>query len=1521
MLRLATILTCCLLLLGWTATAQVSDGFDYDASGSIAGNGAAGDGWAGGWTAVSDADTSAIRAGGLLNETLLARTVTNRATVISTVAQNRFQRELASPLTSADGEFWFSAHMGLEGTVAGNVGTISFVDLADGSERVTFGKRFGNRNVFATGQGAGATNTGRQFQGNDARWVVGHMVYNEAEGNWQLDVWVDPSPAATPMEADAQITNKPYADATFGAVRIKSEGSVGLIYNVDDIFVGGSFDEVVPDDLVTVPALPGPVVDNLNYGTDSLGGGSGGSGWAGDWTVVSAMDVALGEGGVTSEALQRQTSGEAAVANNNVRIVRRLEPGYNVPGRSFWVSYWFQTENPAGNVSHFVLANADALGAAGPNGRLFQIGSGFNNPNIAVVGGGPQSGTGLSSLTGRFVVMEVVITPDGPDEAYIHIDPSLDEVPSRADANAVGLRDLSNWNAIALLQDGAAGVTATWDDIRLGQAYADVVPDDLTDTSVPQTAIAFDQFNYAAGEDLLGQGAATDGWAGAWDTIASDTIVAKVDVGGLINENLLARTSTNAYRGTSVGENNRVIRYLDTPLELTDDSEVWFSAHLAVNGNVGNNVGTMIFADTTADNYERIIIGKRFGNRNLFATGPGAGPTNSGAQFQGASARYVVGKLTASDTSDNWVLNLWVDPDPTMEPDTNDAGVRNKLYPPATFNAISLKTEGQSGLNFEVDDIFLGTTFADVVPGDLTPVDTLPEPAMEPFDYMAGDSLNGLNGGSGWDGGWVLTGPDNPVITEGGIQSLPLLKQTSGNKVTVQDRTRAMRKMAGTYGDQGRSHWVGWFFDSENGGPNVTNLVLADSERFPDGGAGELLQIGRSFNGSVLRLIGQGQTTVTADEGHFIVLELATDGTAANDVVYMWVDPDPETAPSRDDALVVGQANLTTWDAVALKVAGDPGVTAEWDDIYVGNTYQDIVPNDLLDVQAPDVPVVAYEPFDYTAGEDLANQDGGDGWGGPWSMTEGSITIGDGSIDSDRVTGTGNRAVVNQAGDAVTYTRPYFARFAADSPERSTVWLSYLLDVSTNDIGNSGGLAILDGDTPVLSVGATTGIGNFAVTYGDNVIVPSTTESAAGVNWVVVKLDLYGSGVADTARVWINPLADVLPDDANASFTITDLAVENGFDAVRISASGAQTLNLAADELYTGFSFRDVSPGFGSDDPDLLAYEPFNYPAGEPLFGQGGVNAFWDGVWMDGGDFGANNELTIQEGSVDYDGLDEIGNRAEFGYFEPSTTIRADRDLAFPMSADGRTYWLTFLMNTTEGAAMDNVANVTFRSSGIAQNGGQRLSVGRQFGDGKLGFVTPPSGNSRRSEIDDEGMHWLVFRVITVDDPATPDSVAMWIDPSLEEEPDTSTAFGVGLTTVFKAAPIDQIRIRAEGSGANQTPYVTNFDEIRLATAWRSARLATGVIEPAEDDVFQLTAFPNPFGEELTVRFQAKTPGRYDLQLFDLQGRQVRTLFSGDVGVGERSVSFRNDDLANGFYFLRVVHGNVSTVRKLILYR
>jgi len=83
---------------------------------------------------------------------------------------------------------------------------------------------------------------------------------------------------------------------------------------------------------------------------------------------------------------------------------------------------------------------------------------------------------------------------------------------------------------------------------------------------------------------------------------------------------------------------------------------------------------------------------------------------------------------------------------------------------------------------------------------------------------------------------------------------------------------------------------------------------------------------------------------------------------------------------------------------------------------------------------------------------------------------------------------------------------------------------------------------------------------------------------------------------------------------------------------------------------------------------------------------------------------------------------------------------------------------------------------------------------------------------------------------------------------------------------------------------------------------------------------------PNPFGTTTTVRFGATGSGSVEVRVYDVRGREVRTLAAGTLpaGVHERSWDGRDAggrELAPGVYFARYVGGGVVETRKLLRLR
>jgi len=85
-------------------------------------------------------------------------------------------------------------------------------------------------------------------------------------------------------------------------------------------------------------------------------------------------------------------------------------------------------------------------------------------------------------------------------------------------------------------------------------------------------------------------------------------------------------------------------------------------------------------------------------------------------------------------------------------------------------------------------------------------------------------------------------------------------------------------------------------------------------------------------------------------------------------------------------------------------------------------------------------------------------------------------------------------------------------------------------------------------------------------------------------------------------------------------------------------------------------------------------------------------------------------------------------------------------------------------------------------------------------------------------------------------------------------------------------------------------------------------------------DKFQLYQnFPNPFNPNTTIKFSIPKDSYVELVLYDISGRGVSTLVSDPYKAGTYSVDFNASNLASGVYFYKLLAGNFSMTRKMIL--
>lgn len=76
---------------------------------------------------------------------------------------------------------------------------------------------------------------------------------------------------------------------------------------------------------------------------------------------------------------------------------------------------------------------------------------------------------------------------------------------------------------------------------------------------------------------------------------------------------------------------------------------------------------------------------------------------------------------------------------------------------------------------------------------------------------------------------------------------------------------------------------------------------------------------------------------------------------------------------------------------------------------------------------------------------------------------------------------------------------------------------------------------------------------------------------------------------------------------------------------------------------------------------------------------------------------------------------------------------------------------------------------------------------------------------------------------------------------------------------------------------------------------------------------------PNPFNPVTTIRFALPEPGRVTMKLYDVAGREVRTLVDEELPAGWHGTVLEAQGLASGIYFCRMEAGEFTDARKLLL--
>jgi len=94
----------------------------------------------------------------------------------------------------------------------------------------------------------------------------------------------------------------------------------------------------------------------------------------------------------------------------------------------------------------------------------------------------------------------------------------------------------------------------------------------------------------------------------------------------------------------------------------------------------------------------------------------------------------------------------------------------------------------------------------------------------------------------------------------------------------------------------------------------------------------------------------------------------------------------------------------------------------------------------------------------------------------------------------------------------------------------------------------------------------------------------------------------------------------------------------------------------------------------------------------------------------------------------------------------------------------------------------------------------------------------------------------------------------------------------------------------------------------------------TGVEDALGPTSFRLDQnFPNPFNPRTTFRFAVPSETRVSVKLYDVAGREIRTLVDDTFEPGFHTVPLHADGLVSGVYFCRMTAGTFIETKKVIL--
>ena len=122
------------------------------------------------------------------------------------------------------------------------------------------------------------------------------------------------------------------------------------------------------------------------------------------------------------------------------------------------------------------------------------------------------------------------------------------------------------------------------------------------------------------------------------------------------------------------------------------------------------------------------------------------------------------------------------------------------------------------------------------------------------------------------------------------------------------------------------------------------------------------------------------------------------------------------------------------------------------------------------------------------------------------------------------------------------------------------------------------------------------------------------------------------------------------------------------------------------------------------------------------------------------------------------------------------------------------------------------------------------------------------------------------------------------------------------VTNIMSSSPSFNVANAIIGNLLNDIPALSNENSSGVINQFNITRL-----------------YPNPFNPVLNIDFDINQAGWVKVNITDITGSMVKTVYEGYEGIGKHHINWDSDKLPSGTYFVTLEFENLSLTRKVVL--